>query len=293
MAYTKTVWKNGASPAINAPNLNKIEQGILDAHNNPVFRKDESYRNYGYDHESLLISNMRTIGKDTKSNKYFIMNNDRYLYSYDVLTGAYTNIETVSSPLSTTVSTILIDSTGNYLYTVDIDSSGGSAVGYKIAVVLRRATLSSGVVGTFESFRSFSLSVNSPIGQGVNSACFINDNKLAIACNPYSGYTGAFFIVDIPTTTGVTITASQYTMTKEMFGITSDGTNVFVFNRDYSIDRRAVTNFQVTKTKRVNPYFLGEPYTALKENDTTMLLVGLTPRYYSGLTVSTVKFDLT
>ena len=32
MAYTKTTWNNNAPPAINADNLNKIEQGIYDAH---------------------------------------------------------------------------------------------------------------------------------------------------------------------------------------------------------------------------------------------------------------------
>lgn len=31
MAYTPTVWKNGEAPAINAENLNKIEQGIAGA----------------------------------------------------------------------------------------------------------------------------------------------------------------------------------------------------------------------------------------------------------------------
>ena len=30
MSYTKTNWENGATPAINADNLNKIEQGIAD-----------------------------------------------------------------------------------------------------------------------------------------------------------------------------------------------------------------------------------------------------------------------
>lgn len=33
MAYSKTVWNDLAPPAINAENLNKIEQGIEDAHN--------------------------------------------------------------------------------------------------------------------------------------------------------------------------------------------------------------------------------------------------------------------
>lgn len=32
MAYTKTTWVNGTTPAVNATNLNKIEQGIADAH---------------------------------------------------------------------------------------------------------------------------------------------------------------------------------------------------------------------------------------------------------------------
>lgn len=34
MAYTKTVWVDGQAPAINAANLNKIEQGISDATQN-------------------------------------------------------------------------------------------------------------------------------------------------------------------------------------------------------------------------------------------------------------------
>ena len=32
MAYTKSTWVNDSKPAINAANLNKIEQGIADAH---------------------------------------------------------------------------------------------------------------------------------------------------------------------------------------------------------------------------------------------------------------------
>lgn len=35
MAYTKTVWNNDAAPAINAANLNKIENGIFDAFGTP------------------------------------------------------------------------------------------------------------------------------------------------------------------------------------------------------------------------------------------------------------------
>lgn len=32
MAYTKTTWVNDSAPYLNATNLNKIEQGIQDAH---------------------------------------------------------------------------------------------------------------------------------------------------------------------------------------------------------------------------------------------------------------------
>ena len=32
MAYTKTTWRNNQSPAINADNLNHIEQGVYEAH---------------------------------------------------------------------------------------------------------------------------------------------------------------------------------------------------------------------------------------------------------------------
>lgn len=34
MAYNKTLWQNNNLPAINEGNLNKIEQGIYEAHNN-------------------------------------------------------------------------------------------------------------------------------------------------------------------------------------------------------------------------------------------------------------------
>ena len=32
MAYQKTTWIDGSAPAINAANLNKLEQGVADAH---------------------------------------------------------------------------------------------------------------------------------------------------------------------------------------------------------------------------------------------------------------------
>lgn len=39
MPYVKTIWNNNSAPAINADNLNKIEQGIADAATsaNPAF----------------------------------------------------------------------------------------------------------------------------------------------------------------------------------------------------------------------------------------------------------------
>lgn len=44
MVYTPTVWRNGQSPAINAPNLNKIEQGIKSSFDeNPLSREKSTY----------------------------------------------------------------------------------------------------------------------------------------------------------------------------------------------------------------------------------------------------------
>lgn len=42
MAYTKTTWVNGSAPAINATNLNKVETGIKEAHDNLASHKNES-----------------------------------------------------------------------------------------------------------------------------------------------------------------------------------------------------------------------------------------------------------
>jgi hypothetical protein len=36
MSYTKTVWVNGTTPAINATNLNKIEDGLLETHDGTI-----------------------------------------------------------------------------------------------------------------------------------------------------------------------------------------------------------------------------------------------------------------
>lgn len=48
MAYTKTNWQNDQAPAINATNLNKIEQGI-------------------FNNDALLSSIMNTLGIDTQT----------------------------------------------------------------------------------------------------------------------------------------------------------------------------------------------------------------------------------
>ena len=55
MAYSKTTWINGASPAINATNLNKIETGIYDL--------DATVT----DHTSTLASLSSTVGSHTTS----------------------------------------------------------------------------------------------------------------------------------------------------------------------------------------------------------------------------------
>ena len=36
MAYTRTTWVDGSTPAINATNLNNIEQGLVDLHSGDI-----------------------------------------------------------------------------------------------------------------------------------------------------------------------------------------------------------------------------------------------------------------
>jgi len=43
-SYTKTVWVNDQTPAINATNLNKIEQGIYDAITNTITNATNTYQ---------------------------------------------------------------------------------------------------------------------------------------------------------------------------------------------------------------------------------------------------------
>lgn len=57
MAYEKTEWENGQGAPINADNLNKIEQGIEDAHNDisSLDSRLDSLENNSYVSESSFI----------------------------------------------------------------------------------------------------------------------------------------------------------------------------------------------------------------------------------------------
>lgn len=69
MAYSKTTWANGTTPAINAANLNKIEEGIYDASNEAATIKKAL----------TLISGELPIGLAVTNNGYY--NNDGNLQS--------------------------------------------------------------------------------------------------------------------------------------------------------------------------------------------------------------------
>lgn len=67
MSYTKTTWRNNQSPAINADNLNHIEQGIYDAHdglasaNNKLNKLEQGIANAG--NAMMVQSNNGTLDK--------------------------------------------------------------------------------------------------------------------------------------------------------------------------------------------------------------------------------------
>lgn len=68
MAYTKTNWVNDSVPAINATNLNKIEQGIydIDAEMNTINNKLQN----GYKGERLEYSNLDAFKSDLITNTF-------------------------------------------------------------------------------------------------------------------------------------------------------------------------------------------------------------------------------
>ena len=65
MAYSRTVWVNDSLPAINAENLNKIEQGIYDL-DIEINNKSQ----YGYKGERLEYSSLDAFKSDLITNKF-------------------------------------------------------------------------------------------------------------------------------------------------------------------------------------------------------------------------------
>lgn len=65
MAYTKTEWVNDSVPAINASNLNKIEQGIYD-----LDAEISTKLQYGYKGEELEYSSLDAFKSDLITNKF-------------------------------------------------------------------------------------------------------------------------------------------------------------------------------------------------------------------------------
>lgn len=62
MSYEKTTWNNGAAPALNANNLNKIEQGIKDAHDDLIEHKAQDATTTQKGHIQLATGAEVTIG---------------------------------------------------------------------------------------------------------------------------------------------------------------------------------------------------------------------------------------
>lgn len=95
MAYTKTTWQNDQAPAINATNLNKIEQGI-------------------FNNDALLSVLLEVIGIDAdtwvSTDTYSL--GDIVIYQnrlYENITGNYTTTNPASDTTNWQETTILVD----------------------------------------------------------------------------------------------------------------------------------------------------------------------------------------
>jgi hypothetical protein len=81
MAYTKTTWANNTAPAINADNLNKMEQGIYDAQFptggsvGNVLKKTANGTEWAEMTVDTSMSDSSTNAVQNKVIKYYIDNN--------------------------------------------------------------------------------------------------------------------------------------------------------------------------------------------------------------------------
>lgn len=85
MAYSKTTWANGTTPAINADNLNKIEQGIYDATKGienvlTILKQDVPLAGLG----EFVNKRWDTGSSSWKSNSYLISNTTPLYLPFDV-----------------------------------------------------------------------------------------------------------------------------------------------------------------------------------------------------------------
>ena len=94
MAYTKTTWQNDQAPAINATNLNKIEQGIFD--NDALASKIL---------EILGIDNDTWVSTDTYALGDVVVYQNRL---YENITGNYTTTNPASDTTNWQEITILV-----------------------------------------------------------------------------------------------------------------------------------------------------------------------------------------
>lgn len=94
MSYVKTTWQNDQAPAINATNLNKIEQGIFD--NDALASKIL---------EILGIDNDTWVSTDTYSLGDVVVYQNRL---YENITGNYTTTNPASDTTNWQEITILV-----------------------------------------------------------------------------------------------------------------------------------------------------------------------------------------
>ena len=106
MAYNKTSWVNNQAPAINALNLNKMEQGIYDSHVHQELVCDEipgTVQTYNFV-DGTIQTVQHKIGNVVRRTDTFTFGEENIVETRELNTGEVLTITTNLETLQTTVS---------------------------------------------------------------------------------------------------------------------------------------------------------------------------------------------
>ncbi len=105
MSYRKTTWANNQAPAINAENLNKIEQGIYDAHVHQelVCSEIPGTTQECVFEDGVITTILHKIGNAVRRTDAFTFSDDEIIETRTMSTGEILTITTDLETLETTV----------------------------------------------------------------------------------------------------------------------------------------------------------------------------------------------